>query len=55
MIQGIEPAVIRHIADAMACLQQASDETAYGLVEDHIANAIEELIKAIKCSMSGGV
>lgn len=55
MSRNIEPAVIRHIADAIACLQQASDETAYGFVEDHIANAIDELVKAINCSMNNGV
>jgi hypothetical protein len=55
MIQGIEPAVIRHIADALADLQLARDATKFGFVDDHIANAIEELVKAINCSIHDGM
>lgn len=47
-MRDVEPSVIKHIADALRSLQLADDETGYGLVSDHIANATEELIKAIK-------
>ncbi|CAB4140790.1 hypothetical protein UFOVP395_125 [uncultured Caudovirales phage] len=55
MVRQIEPAVLLHIANALADLQLARDATKYGFVDDHIANAIEELIKAINCSIHEGV
>jgi hypothetical protein len=55
MSRDIEPEVLKHIANAMADLKLAQDATAYGFVEDHITNAIEELVKAIHCSLNNGV
>ena len=55
MVRQIEPAVLLHIANALADLQLARDATKYGFVDDHIANAIEELVKAIICSIHNGV
>jgi hypothetical protein len=53
--RDVEPEVLVHIGNALADLKMASDATAYGFVEDHIANAIEELIKAINCSLNNGM
>lgn len=55
MSRDIEPEVLLHIANAMADLKLARDATAYGFVEDHIVNAIEELVKAINCSLNNGM
>jgi DNA-binding MltR family transcriptional regulator len=55
MSRNIEPAVLLHIANALADLQLARDATKYGFVDDHIANAIEELVKAINCSLNNGM
>jgi hypothetical protein len=55
LVRQIEPAVLLHIANALADLQLARDATKYGFVDDHIANAIEELVKAITCSIHEGV
>lgn len=54
-MRDVEPSVIKHIADALRSLQLADDETGYGLVSDHIANATEELIKAIKAGFIDSV
>ena len=53
MTRKVEPLVIRHIADAIADLHKARDKTTCGSVEDHITNAIEQLVLAIECSMLG--
>jgi hypothetical protein len=55
MSRDIEPAVLLHIANAMADLKLAQNATAYGFVDDHIVNAIEELVKAINCSLNNGM
>jgi hypothetical protein len=55
MSRDIEPHVLLHIANALADLQLARNSTLYGFVDDHIANAIEELVKAINCSLNNGV
>ena len=55
MSRDIEPAVLLHIANALADLQLARDATKYGFVDDHIANAIDELVKAINCSLNNGM
>jgi len=55
MSRQIEPPVLLHIANALADLQLARNATKFGFVDDHIANAIEELVKAITCSIHNGV
>ena len=55
MSRDVEPEVLVHIGVALADLKKARDATGYGFVEDHINNAIEELVKAINCSLNNGM
>ena len=51
----MEPATIRHLADAAAALMKAAGETTEGFVEDHCGNALREVSSAIAiaCHVEG--
>jgi hypothetical protein len=44
----MEPTTIKLLADALAALMAAKDETNHGFVADHCDNAMREIAQAIK-------